>query len=157
MSVYGDSGAQDLRTFFSHFFSQTAPDDYVAILAYLTEERATENALRALCQDLQERFRIATTLGYGPRYLHSTGQYHKGGPNKGLFVQLTGGPDADLTIPRSPYGFSAFREAQALGDFQALKKHGRRILRVHLGDDVGRGIVQFRETLQGALAGGGSV
>jgi transaldolase/glucose-6-phosphate isomerase len=152
LKLYGGSDGQDVTTSFFHFFSQAAPGDYVAILAYLTEETATENALRALCQGVQERIRMATTLGYGPRYLHSTGQYHKGGPNKGLFVLVTAGHDADLAIPGSPYGFSAFREAQALGDFQALQKHGRRILRVHLGEDVGRGIIRFREVLQEALA-----
>lgn len=152
LTLYGGSNGQDVTTFFFHFFSQAAPGDYLAILAYLTEETATENALRAFCQDLQERFRIPTTLGYGPRYLHSTGQYHKGGPNKGLFIQLTAGHNADLAIPGSPYGFSTFRQAQALGDFQALLKHGRRILRVHLGDDAGRGIVQLRGALREALA-----
>ena len=154
LTLYGDSDGRDARTLVSQFFSQATLGDYVAILAYLTEETATENALRGLCKDLQERLSIATTLGYGPRYLHSTGQYHKGGPNKGLFVQLTAGHDTDMAIPGGSYGFSVFSDAQAQGDFQALQKHGRRILRVHLGDDVSQGIVQFRKILQEALAGG---
>jgi hypothetical protein len=157
LSLYGDPTGSDIRASFSNFFSQVASGDYVAVLAYLTEEAATENALRGLCQDLLERLRVATTLGYGPRYLHSTGQYHKGGPNRGLFLLLTGGEDADLPVPGSPYGFSTLRRAQALGDFQALRRHGRRILRVHLGEDVGRGILSLRETLQEALAKGGTL
>jgi transaldolase/glucose-6-phosphate isomerase len=147
----GDFNGRSMTASFSHFFSKVTPGNYVAILPYLTEEVATENALRGLCQDIQERFLMATTLGYGPRYLHSTGQFHKGGPNVGLFILLTAGQHSDLAIPGSPYGFSTFRLAQARGDFQALKKHGRRVMRVHLGDDVGRGIVQFRETLEKAL------
>jgi hypothetical protein len=74
-----------------------------------------------------------------------------------LFLQLTGGRDADLAIPGSPYGFSAFRQAQAQGDFQALAKHGRRILRVDLGKDAGLGIGRLRRAIQEALAGGGSI
>lgn len=152
LTLYGAPHGQDTGSFFSRFFSQAAPGDYVALLVYLTEETATDNALRGLCQDLQERFRVATTLGYGPRYLHSTGQYHKGGTNQGLFVQITGGTGPDIAIPGSPYGFSTFRRAQAQGDYQALQKHGRRIMRVHLGDDVGKGIVRFREALRKAVA-----
>jgi transaldolase / glucose-6-phosphate isomerase len=157
LAIYGSADSRDTGTRLSRFFSQAAPGDYVAILAYLTEETATDNALRGLCQDLQERFHAATTVGYGPRYLHSTGQFHKGGPNTGLFLQLTGGRDADLAIPESPYGFSAFRQAQAQGDFQALAKHGRRILRVDLGKDAGLGIGRLRRAIQEALAGGGSI
>jgi transaldolase/glucose-6-phosphate isomerase len=157
LTLYGGADGGSAGTCFSHFFSRAAPGDYVAILAYLTEETATDNALRGLCQELQERFHTATTVGYGPRYLHSTGQYHKGGPNTGLFIELTGGHDTDLGIPGSPYGFSTFRQAQAQGDFQALVKHGRRILRVDLGDDAGLGIGRLRRAIREALAGGESI
>ena len=151
LSLYDGSEARDVRASLARFFSQATPSDYVAILAYLTEETATENALRGLCQDLQERYHVATTLGYGPRYLHSTGQYHKGGKNEGLFLELTEGGPADPAVPGSPYGFATLRRAQAIGDYQALQKHGRRILRVDLGPDVGRGLVRLREAIQGAL------
>jgi transaldolase/glucose-6-phosphate isomerase len=156
LSLYGTSEGGDMRASFLNFFSQISPGDYVAVLAYLPEETATENAIRGFCQDLQQKFRVATTLGYGPRYLHSTGQYHKGGPNSGLFVLLTGEGSEDLTIPGKTYSFSTLRKAQALGDFQALKKHGRRLLHLHLGDDAGRGILRLREVIRESLACGES-
>jgi hypothetical protein len=154
LSLYGGFEGSDIKTSFSNFLSQVAPGDYVAVLAYLTEEAAVENGLRSLCRDLQEKFHVATTLGYGPRYLHSTGQYHKGGSNTGLFIELTCDEDGDLTIPGSPYGFSTFRRAQAQGDFEALQKHGRRIIRVDLGGDAGNGIVRLREAVREALTRG---
>ena len=94
---------------------------------------------------------MATTVGYGPRYLHSTGQFHKGGPNQGLFILLTAEDGHKPAQPGNGYDFSTLRQAQALGDFQALQKHGRRILRLHLGDDINRGILRFRELLQASL------
>jgi len=151
LSLYGDYGDTDIRTSFSRFFSQVSAGDYVSILAYLTEEAATENALRGLCQDLQQKWHVATTVGYGPRYLHSTGQYHKGGANQGLFILLTAEDGHGPALPANGYDFSTLRQAQALGDFQALQKHGRRILRLHLGDDINRGILRFRENLQASL------
>jgi len=78
-----------------------------------------------------ERHGIATTLGYGPRFLHSTGQLHKGGPNTGLFLQITTGHDKELLIPSKPYTFGVVADAQALGDFQALQSSGRRVTRIH--------------------------
>lgn len=83
MSLYGETNGRDMRASFSNFFSQIATDDYVAVLAYLTEESATEYTLREICRELENRMRVTTTLGYGPRYLHSNGQYHKGDPIRG--------------------------------------------------------------------------
>jgi hypothetical protein len=90
---------------------------------------------------------LATTLGYGPRFLHSTGQLHKGGPNTGLFLQITAEDRVALPIPGQPYDFSTLKAAQALGDRQALRQHGRRVLSINLGPDVLPGLARLVETL----------
>jgi hypothetical protein len=100
---------------------------------------------------LRDRLRIATTLGYGPRYLHSTGQLHKGGPNTGLFLLLTTDPAEDLPIPGKPYGFGTLQRAQALGDYRALVDKGRRVLRVHLRGEVEPAVRHLSTALQSAL------
>ncbi len=135
------------------FHGQISPGDYVAILAYLTEETATDVILENIRQTLQSRLHIATTMGYGPRYLHSTGQFHKGGPNTGIFLLLTTDPSDDMSIPGKPYTFGVFRQAQAKGDLEALQKHGRRVLRIHLLEHPGRALLQLQESIDTALAG----
>jgi hypothetical protein len=90
-------------------------------------------------------------MGYGPRFLHSTGQFHKGGPNTGLFLQLTADDIEDIPIPGAPYTFGIFKRAQALGDLEALRKHGRRVGRIHLGPDVNKGLMALEKAMQGAL------
>jgi hypothetical protein len=128
--------------------------DYIAILAYLTENSATDAVLDHVRLALQSKFKVATTMGYGPRYLHSTGQLHKGGPNKGIFLQLTADVGADINVPGKPYSFGVLKKAQAQGDLEALHKHGRRAFRIHLGRDQGTGLVQFREAIETAMSGG---
>ncbi|MEJ2040295.1 MAG: bifunctional transaldolase/phosoglucose isomerase, partial [Desulfosarcinaceae bacterium] len=136
----------------AHFFEQVRPGDYIALLAYLTETAAVDTLLGRLRLRLQQQFKTATTLGYGPRYLHSTGQYHKGGPGNGLFVQLTCDDTRDLEVPGRPYTFGAFRQAQARGDLEALVAHERRVLRLHLGADPVQGLGQLRLVLENALS-----
>ena len=94
-----------------------------------------------------QRYAIATTVGYGPRYLHSTGQLHKGGPNSGLFLQLTSDHSKDVDIPGQGFGFGLLADAQAAGDMQALRNAGRRVVRVHLGNSPEDGIDQLIEEL----------
>jgi glucose-6-phosphate isomerase len=108
------------------------PGDYVALLAYLGPDPALAEALRALRQAIRDRTRAATMFGYGPRYLHSTGQLHKGGPNTGVFVVITATPREDLPIPGQPFSFGTLELAQAIGDFAALDAAGRRGLHAHL-------------------------
>jgi transaldolase/glucose-6-phosphate isomerase len=98
---------------------------------------------------LRHRLRAATTIGFGPRFLHSTGQFHKGGPNTGVFVQLVDDPTPDLPIPRTGDSFGALVSGQADGDFQALRDAGRRVLRVHLGDDAERGLAALEAFIRG--------
>jgi hypothetical protein len=100
---------------------------------------------------IRDSLHLATTLGYGPRYLHSTGQFHKGGPNTGLFLLLTADDVDDLQIPGKPYTFSLLKYAQAQGDLEALQKHGRRVIRLHLGTEVIAGLARFKEILQSIL------
>jgi hypothetical protein len=102
---------------------------------------------------LQQHFKTPVTMGYGPRYLHSTGQFHKGGPDTGLFVQLTADDRGDLDIPGSPYGFGILRRAQARGDLEALDRHGRRVLNLHLGVDAARGLDELTRLLEKVLPG----
>ena len=115
--------------------TQAEPGDYLAIMAYIRQTPEVDQALAALRRRVMERHGIATTLGYGPRFLHSTGQLHKGGPASGLFLQLTADHVEDVSIPGEPYTFGALADAQALGDLQALRGSERRAVRVHLGSD----------------------
>ncbi|MFQ5889056.1 MAG: bifunctional transaldolase/phosoglucose isomerase [Gemmatimonadota bacterium] len=122
------------------FAELARPRSYLALLAYFRATPARDELLRTLRARLRARTRAATTLGYGPRYLHSTGQLHKGGPDRGAFLLLTADPAGDLPIPGSPYGFAVLHRAQALGDFRALAARGRRVIRVHLGREVEEGL-----------------
>lgn len=106
--------------------------NYLAIMAYLCETHGADQALAELRRRVLERYGIATTLGYGPRLLHSTGQLHKGGADTGLFLQITADPDKDIPIPGMPYTFGVVAAAQALGDIQALRSLGRQVARVNL-------------------------
>jgi transaldolase/glucose-6-phosphate isomerase len=143
--------ASDLDRIAAHLAS-AGPGDYVALCAYFMRTDAREAALtrlRLLCRD---RARNATTLGYGPRFLHSTGQLHKGGPNTGVFLQLTADAPQDLPIPGEGYSFATLRNAQALGDLQVLLRRKRRALRVHLGSDVEGSLGRLVEGLATRLA-----
>ncbi|MDO8614499.1 MAG: glucose-6-phosphate isomerase [Dehalococcoidia bacterium] len=137
------------------------PGDYFALLAYVPRTPEHDALLTQLRTVLRDATGIATTHGYGPRYLHSTGQLHKGGPDKGVFLQITADDPQDLEIPgESAYGFSTLKRAQALGDMQALQSRGRRLIRVHLGADATGGLrtlVDMAQAAAGAAvrAGGG--
>jgi glucose-6-phosphate isomerase len=115
------------------FLRLIRPGDYFALLAYLsTADSALAGELRALRQAVRDRTRAATMFGYGPRYLHSTGQLHKGGANSGVFLLVTAGPREDLPIPGEKFSFGTLELAQAVGDFKSLDAAGRRALHVHL-------------------------
>ena len=92
---------------------------------------------------LRDKLRTATTLLNGPRYLHSTGQLHKGGPDSGLYILLVHNEDHDLPIPGEQFGFSTLHEAQPLGDFRSLNDKGRRVIRINLGDDIDKGLAEL--------------
>jgi len=134
------------------FFAQAQPGDYVALQAYVTPGDDVWDHLQALRFELRDGMRLATTLGYGPRFLHSTGQLHKGGPNKGLFLQLVGHDPVDVDIPGQPYSFSVLKRAQARGDLGALRARGCRAMRVCLGDDSIAGVKRLGALVAGALS-----
>jgi len=123
-----------LRDALAAFLSQVKSGDYVALMAYLPPSEASEGLLQAFRQKIRSRYRLATTLGYGPRFLHSTGQLHKGGAKNGLFIQMTACDKEDLDIPGAPYSFGTLKRAQALGDFYALRDRGLRVIELRLGD-----------------------
>jgi transaldolase/glucose-6-phosphate isomerase len=132
--------------------AQLEPGDYFALNAYLAMDQANDRELQALRHAVRDKRHVATTLGYGPRFLHSTGQLHKGGPNRGVFLQITSDDGEDLAIPGKRYGFSIMKQAQALGDFQVLMERKRRALRVHLGADVAAELALLRERMMRILA-----
>ncbi len=119
---------------------QAKKGDYMAIQAYLSPNPMITKALQKLRLELLNRLQLATTLGYGPRFLHSTGQLHKGGPNSGLFIQLIDEPEKDLDVPETDYTFGTLIKAQSLGDYKVLKQLGRRVLRINLGKDTMGGL-----------------
>jgi hypothetical protein len=133
------------------FLVQSRPGDYLALMAYIPENPANQRALQEIRSMLQDGLHIPTTLGYGPRFLHSTGQFHKGGPNTGLFLQLTAEDAKDVPIPGAPYTFGVFKRAQALGDLEALEKHGRRVGHIDLGKEINQGLAALKISLESAL------
>ena len=128
------------------------PGHYVALLAFVEMSAAHEAALQAIRRSLRDRYRIPTCLGFGPRFLHSTGQAYKGGPNTGVFLQVTSDDAEDLEVPVQAYTFGVVKAAQARGDLQVLVERGRRALRVHLGTDVARGLQTLRSAIDHAIA-----
>ena len=110
--------------------------DYFAVLGYIEMNHDNECALQKIRLKIRDEKRVATCLGFGPRFLHSTGQAYKGGPNSGVFLQITCDEASDLKVPGQTYTFGVVKAAQARGDFDVLASRGRRALRVHLPPDV---------------------
>ncbi|MCI4336371.1 MAG: bifunctional transaldolase/phosoglucose isomerase [Thermoplasmata archaeon] len=131
------------------FLSAVQPGDYVGLQAYLAPQPAIDTALQAIRGALLARRKCATTSGYGPRFLHSTGQLHKGGPATGRFLQFVDAPTPDLPVPETDYTFGKIIRAQALGDLQALLQRGRTVLRVELGGDAVGGLAAVERGLHG--------
>jgi transaldolase / glucose-6-phosphate isomerase len=125
--------------------------DYFALLAYIQMDEEHETQLQKLRQALRDKKRVATCLEFGPRFLHSTGQAYKGGPNSGVFLQLTCDDAADLPVPGQTYTFGVVKAAQARGDFQVLAERGRRALRLHLGKDLASGLNRLSAAFYQAL------
>lgn len=132
-------------------FKLLKPGDYFALLAYVEMNDAHHGALQAIRHVVRDRLGVATCLGYGPRFLHSTGQLYKGGPNSGVFLQLTSDDPQDLPVPGAEYTFGVVKAAQALGDFRVLAERRRRALRVHLGADAAAGLATLRGLIEQAV------
>jgi len=132
--------------------SQLNPGDYFALLAYIEMNASNENKLQSMRHSVRDRKHVATCLGFGPRFLHSTGQAYKGGPNSGVFLQITCDDANDVPVPGQKYTFGVVKAAQARGDFQVLAERGRRALRVHLPADVKRGLEKLEQAIAEAIA-----
>jgi len=126
--------------------------DYFGLLAYVQMNAAHDEALQTARHRVRDTRKVATCLGFGPRFLHSTGQAYKGGPNSGVFLQVTCDDAADVPVPGSKYTFGIVKAAQARGDFQVLADRKRRALRVHLGADVAAGLKTLGSAIEKALS-----
>jgi transaldolase/glucose-6-phosphate isomerase len=113
-----------------------------------------DRALQAIRHQVRDAMRVATCVEFGPRFLHSTGQFYKGGPNTGVFLQITGTDAVDMLVPGHRYTFGAVKAAQARGDFQVLTDRARRALRIHLGADVAAGLATLQDALDEVLLAG---
>jgi transaldolase/glucose-6-phosphate isomerase len=129
------------------------PGDYFALLAYVEMKDEYRDLLQRIRHLVRDRKQVATCLGFGPRFLHSTGQAYKGGPNTGVFLQVTCDDAVELPVPGRRYTFGVVKAAQALGDFAVIKERGRRALRVHLGADVHQGLAELYQAIAQALEG----
>ncbi|HKG59375.1 MAG TPA: hypothetical protein VKB05_06305 [Pyrinomonadaceae bacterium] len=127
--------AESVAEVLRNHLSTVKPGDYIAFLNYIEETPEIDRQFQELRAQLRENTRCAVTIGYGPRFLHSTGQLHKGGPDTGVFFQIIADDATDFAIPGEPYTFSILKQAQALGDFRALVKRGRRVIGIELGDN----------------------
>ncbi len=141
----------DLAHYLRIHLNQIEARDYFALQAYLEMNSSCSNRLEEIRRSVGACKRVATSVGFGPRFLHSTGQAHKGGPNTGVFLQITGDDARDLEVPGLGCTFGVVKAAQAAGDYSVLAERGRRILRVHLGPDIDEGLDMLRDAVRKAL------
>jgi transaldolase/glucose-6-phosphate isomerase len=141
----------DLGSWLKAHLARSGAGDYVALLAYIERNEAHIDTLQAMRLAVRDRRRLATCAEFGPRFLHSTGQAYKGGPNSGVFLQITADDADDLAVPGQKASFGVIKAAQARGDFDVLTERGRRALRVHLKGDVTSGLKMLDEAIQNAL------
>jgi transaldolase/glucose-6-phosphate isomerase len=145
------AGSPSLTAYLKAHLDRLGKGDYLGLLAYVHMTAAHEEALQTARHRVRDRKRVATCLGFGPRFLHSTGQAYKGGPNRGVFLQVTCDDAKDLAVPGQKYTFGVVKAAQARGDFQVLAERDRRALRVHLGPDLAAGLRTLNAAIEKAL------
>ena len=146
------NGGTTLGAVIRRHVDRIKPGDYFGLLAYIPMFPEYEATLEKIRKEIVESKQVATVLGFGPRFLHSTGQAYKGGPNSGVFLQITCEESEDLQVPDQKYTFGVVKAAQARGDFQVLAERRRRALRVHLGKDLAKGLDQLADLICAALA-----
>lgn len=134
------AGGGGVKELLAAHFRRINPGDYAAFLAYIPMTASNESKLREIRRVVRDRFQVATCVGFGPRFQHSTGQAYKGGPNTGVFLQITCDDATDLQVPGHSYTFGLVKEAQARGDLDVLAKRERRVLRVHISSDLSKGL-----------------
>ena len=156
--IYCGAVARPCRRSLTRILSRIKPGDYFAVTQYIEELNNYEGLLQQIRIAVRDEKKVATTSGYGPRFLHSTGQLHKGGPDTGVFLQITSEDINDIEIPGEKFTFGVLKQAQALGDFESLVARGRRAIRVDLGRDVEKGLrrllVLIKEAVSQAAAAG---
>ena len=145
-------GASTVNGVLMAHLSRVQLNDYVAINAYVERTDAVHQVFQRIRTRIRDAKKVATTLGYGPRFLHSTGQLHKGGPNSGVFIQITCDDAEDLPIPDEPYTFGVLKAAQALGDMKSLTSRNRRVIRVQVGANVQRGLERLEQAIEAGLS-----
>jgi transaldolase/glucose-6-phosphate isomerase len=151
-ALAGAAGAKPtLASYLAAHFARLQPGDYAAILAYVEMNADSEARLASMRVFVRDAKKVATCLGFGPRFLHSTGQAYKGGPNSGVILQITCDDKKDIPVPGQKYTFGIVKAAQARGDFSVLSERGRRALRVHLGPDLQTGLAALDAALRQAL------
>jgi transaldolase/glucose-6-phosphate isomerase len=157
VSLYADAanakalgGAKTLEDALNAYFKQVKPGDYVALLAFIERNEAHTRELDAMRAAIREKTGAAACMGFGPRFLHSTGQAYKGGPATGVFLQITAKHVHDIAVPGKGYSFGAVVDAQAAGDLAVLAERGRRAVRIHL-DNVDEGLASLRRAVEAAL------
>ncbi len=144
-------GNPSLTDYLRAHLNRVKQNDYVNLSAFIEMSSEHTEMLQQICVSIRDRKKVATCFGFGPRFLHSTGQAYKGGPNEGVFLQITADVMEDLAVPGHSYTFGTVIAAQAEGDFTVLTQRERRILRVHLGKDVANGLKQLQKIIQEAL------
>ncbi len=144
-------GSSTLDDLLAAHVARLQSGDYFAMNVYVERTDAVHAIFDRIRTKIRETKQVATTLGYGPRFLHSTGQLHKGGPNSGVFIQVTCDDAEDLAIPDEPYSFGVLKAAQALGDLQSLTSKGRRVIRIHMGSDVIKGLTRLEQAIEASL------
>ncbi len=149
--VLASSSGGGLTDTLTAHLARVKPGDYVAITAYLPETPEHDKLLEKIRLAIRDSSKVATTVGYGPRFLHSTGQLHKGGGDNGVFLQITINDAQELPIPGESYSFSVLKQAQALGDFHSLAKRNRRAINVNLGSDVAAGLQALADSVRQAV------
>jgi transaldolase/glucose-6-phosphate isomerase len=152
VKVYGGEPAKSVSEAVRAHLDLANRGDYVALMAYVTPDAGNETALQELRVAIRDSRRLATTLGFGPRFLHSTGQLHKGGPNTGVYIQITADDTQDIAIPGKPFTFSILKQAQAAGDLTSLRSHNRRVIRVHIEGDLASGLAELHEAARPTAA-----
>jgi transaldolase/glucose-6-phosphate isomerase len=146
------ANAKSLSGFLRAHLNRVHAGDYFGLLAYIEMNSEHESLMQELRESVKDKKHVATCREFGPRFLHSTGQAYKGGPNSGVFLQITCDDAVDLPVPGQKYTFGIVKAAQARGDFQVLTERGRRALRVHLGKDLKNDLTKLKAALSEALS-----
>ena len=147
-----DAAQASLPGVLEELFEAIVAGDYFAVTAYVQPTAHAQQSFDDIRSAVRDSRGVATTLGYGPRFLHSTGQLHKGGPPRGIFLQVTTSSARDVAIPGKQFTFGQLKRAQSIGDFQSLVSHGRPVVRVHLGTDADAGLTQLVDAIRAAAA-----